>query len=171
MLSKVKFKTKMAGMTAVAQKVYQAVPMQEAWTPMQILGELKRLNLSIDFRVVGGCLDTLLQTKLIQEPIKGLFVRTLVREGERCDDPIIESEEEIEMQINQQGIKLKEAPKPFDFMQEMHALSARAMALSNEAKKLSADIEAVAIQADDQLNAHSAEMQKFLAFKALMKDL
>ena len=80
MLSPAKFKMLYNQQHAAVRKVYDAVPMSEAWDHSQIIGELRRVGHSMrDMSVVLGCLDTLRRQGLVNEPQKGFFSRVQIR--------------------------------------------------------------------------------------------
>lgn len=66
--------------TGTAKRVLQAVPITEVWSSKQIAGEIARTT-HVDYRVVIGCLNTLKEAGLIQEPLRGYFQRARVREA------------------------------------------------------------------------------------------
>lgn len=69
------------GCSAIARKVYDATPMQEAWTPTQIKNALTAsTRSSTDQHVVRGCLKALKETGLVRERPPGHFQRIEVRE-------------------------------------------------------------------------------------------
>lgn len=55
-----------AGLTGIAGKVFEVVPIAEGWTTLQIMSELKRLNLNHDFTKVDGCLRSMLEQNLVR---------------------------------------------------------------------------------------------------------
>lgn len=64
-----------SGLNSMARKVLDAVPIQEAWTTSDVVGEMRRQGQNVDFRVVAGCLNTLCDQRLVREPTKGQFIR------------------------------------------------------------------------------------------------
>lgn len=65
--------------TGAARKVYDRVPMKEAWTMEQIACEIRRCGLGIDRSIIDGCLNSLRGKGLIREPEAGLFIRVQAR--------------------------------------------------------------------------------------------
>lgn len=51
----VRFQSVLGNMTTAAQKVYNAIPAQSAWTHDEIARELKRVGMHMDFRTMQGC--------------------------------------------------------------------------------------------------------------------
>lgn len=64
-----------AGLSGIAAKVFEVVPIAEWWTHLQISVELKRLNINHDFRVVGGCLSSMLDQGLLRKDDLGRWQR------------------------------------------------------------------------------------------------
>lgn len=82
MLSPSRQKALVNGLTSVARKVFDAVPISEAWTVQQIQTELNRVSsLGRDFHTVRGCLHSLTECGLITQPEKDTtFRRVALRE-------------------------------------------------------------------------------------------
>lgn len=68
------------GLSAVAKKVYDAVPIQEAWSIVQIKQELERKQAGVtrDFRIFSGCINSLVNSGIVLEEPKGRFRRVKV---------------------------------------------------------------------------------------------
>lgn len=57
-----------------ARKVFDCVPIGEAWPTRQIYSAITRnTRATMEYKVVEGCLDTLKESGLIYEPLRGLF--------------------------------------------------------------------------------------------------
>lgn len=54
-----KFESIHRNLTTIARKVYEFVPIQEAWDCSQVCGEMRRQGVSNDLRLVAGCLNSL----------------------------------------------------------------------------------------------------------------
>lgn len=63
------------GQSALAQKVFAAVPIQEPWTTTNIYSALRRSGTAADARAMRRCLAELKDGGLIREPETGLFQR------------------------------------------------------------------------------------------------
>ena len=81
MMNHVRFEMIHRGQTSVAQKVYEAIPIAEAWSLSQINSELGRCGSSITYRVVEGCIKALVESGIVIEtPLRSQhFTRTPVR--------------------------------------------------------------------------------------------
>lgn len=139
------------GQTNVAKKVFQVVPIQEAWTAHAIQQAFYRATRSmVDFRILQGCLNTLKQAGLICEPSPAHFER-------------IKTRETIE----------KMSPKSNDeTAQVSHSASVDMLAeLAERARTLAIDLDAAAdaIAEEHASNAHA--LQKLESLRALLKNL
>ncbi|MBN3839301.1 hypothetical protein [Burkholderia sp. Ac-20349] len=84
-----KFKIALEGQTAIARKIFEGVPIREAWSANKIVTEMSRMGSStrVDFRTAQGCLDSLKDAGLIKEPERGAFQRVTPRERETISLP------------------------------------------------------------------------------------
>lgn len=64
-----------AGLSGIAAKVFDVVPIAEWWTHLQISAELKRLNINHDVRVINGCLGSMLDQGLLRKDSLGRWQR------------------------------------------------------------------------------------------------
>jgi len=67
------------GLTSIARKVYDVVPISEPWKLTRIADELYRQGRRVDKNVLLGVLDGLRSDKLIKEPIEQHFIRAPAR--------------------------------------------------------------------------------------------
>lgn len=179
MLNSARFKALHGGLTGVAQKVYKAVPISEAWTAPQISGEISRLGGNTALNIVGGCLCNLIQSGLVLERGKGLFIRAPVKEAVPRDD-IDEASEgikaatEVKIEVKK-DVAMSTAPKPqpapVDVIDRLTALSARARSGAELMKKLAADIDTAAIEIEGQMSSNTGEMAKLKQLQILLKSL
>lgn len=64
------------GMSGVVRTIYQAIPLGEAWTPQEVLGELHRTgNKGLGLQQIAGTAKLLKQAGLIKEVRAGGFTR------------------------------------------------------------------------------------------------
>ena len=79
-MTPIKVKTALDGQTAIARKVFDFVPIQDAWAANKIVSEMIRCGLPrIDFRTIEGCLHRLKDAGLVKEPERGAFQRVMPR--------------------------------------------------------------------------------------------
>ena len=75
------------GLSGVARKVLDAVPISEAWTVHAIAGEMRRATgSSYEHRLVVGCLESLKSSGLVREYSRGKFMRVCAKEGSNVLD-------------------------------------------------------------------------------------
>jgi hypothetical protein len=76
-----KFKLTLDGMSAICIKLFDHVPIQEAWTANQITTAMRRqAGTSPDLKTVTGCLNSLKEAGLVKETERGLFRQVVPRE-------------------------------------------------------------------------------------------
>lgn len=144
---------RLQGQTRIAQKVYDAIPMNEAWTSRQICSELYRLHQTAhDLHIVEGCLRDLREQKLIREPYRGQYQRIA-----RTHLAIAESAE-VDTR--------KEAPVPEK--KEFSIDEAERMAKS--LRDLADQFEAFALQAMEMVDKYKREAARFEQLRSLFKD-
>lgn len=193
MLSPARFKLLYGQLHAAVRKIYDAVPMAEAWDHSQIIAELRRTGHSTrDMNVVLGCLDTLRRQGLVAEPNKGFFCRVPIKDPKPsvvCEptphpaipDAIIEIVEDKptkEIEVATMQIKpVKAAPKmsPIDRLGALAAtatvMATKARELSDQMKALASDLEVVAIEIEDDVTETAKMADQLKQLKQLLKGL
>lgn len=84
MLKKEHAERLLSQMSAVAQKVYQAVPIEESWSHHEILREFNRIHgNTVDYRVIGGCISSLIASGLVRQTQRERYRREPVREKQQ----------------------------------------------------------------------------------------
>jgi hypothetical protein len=162
-ISQSKFNGAYKGLTVVAQKVFNTVPISEPWSMQSIAAELRRTGSSVDFRVLGGCLNTLVDAGLIKEVSQGCFQREEVR-------PVTEKVKE-EDEMAAAGKLLTVPQKPKSSMDQLEVLAKRAADLGHLAKQLSADIGELAINIGLQAEAEGTELTQLRQLKTILQGL
>lgn len=164
MISQTRFKQMFNVLNAPVKKVYEAVPVSEAWTTTQIIAEISRLGYSMrDSKAIIGCLDTLKRQGLIQEPERGSFVRIEVKETVTTFDKFIEETKEKTV-----------ATKPVTQIKQTNldrliSLSEKANGLAAQMKSLAADLENVALEIEAEIQENSTSAQKLKQLQELLK--
>lgn len=74
------------GLTTVARKVLDAVPIQEPWEKQTIVMELRRTGVATSVDIIEGCLRSLKDRGLVKEPRSGFFVRPKFRPAAAAND-------------------------------------------------------------------------------------
>ena len=142
----------LSGQTAVAKKVFEVVPIQDAWDHRQIQGALQRATRStLDFRIMQGCLNTLKQAGLINEPRSGYFERVKLREPTQ----------KMSTKINGEAAHDGERCASVDMLSE----------LAERARTLAIDLDAAADAIAEEHASNAQALQKLDSLRALLKNL
>lgn len=191
-MNEAKFQSVFRNVSDQAKKVYSAVPITEAWTSAQIMTELGRLNKTTEQRVVLGCLASLKELGLVKEPSIGLWIRTEVRTKQihsilpyKIKD--IEPEEVIEATqpvetimkpkketivppINTQPVAQKADPNTTP-LERIGGLSQQVLTIIQSLHQLAADIEATAIEVEEQMEKINKDSAMLKQFQQILKGL
>lgn len=160
-----RFQSIRQGLSAVAQKVYDATPIAEEWTTNQIHAELARQGANLNHAITQGCLRSLVGSGLVSEPQRGLFRRVKVRQPA----PGGGSKEKEDSEV----AKTATAPaatetNPID---KLSALAARCRRMMDLQKELAEDIEMAALEIQDHIAKNDEDMQKLKQLQQLLKSL
>jgi len=173
MLSTTRFNAIHAGLTSVAQKVYEAVPIAEAWSQSQIYAELSRKQISANHRVMVGCLDNLVSQGLIAEPSRGMFRRVAIRPAKVAPTPA-PAPDTPPQQEEPMKPALAPAPAPvaaptISPIDRLGLLASRVAAISAELATLATDISNATVEAQMQMEANAEDTQKLRQLQAILK--
>ena len=164
MISKTRFKQVFNTLNAPVKKVYEAVPVSEAWTSTQIIAEISRLGYSMrDSKAIIGCLDTLKRQGLIQEPERGSFIRIEVKETTTFDKFIEETKEKT-MATSKPVTQIKQSN-----LDRLINLSEKANVLAAQMKAVATEIENVALEIEAEIQENSTSAQKLKQLQELLK--
>lgn len=164
MISQTRFKQMFNVLNAPVKKVYEAVPVSEAWTSTQIIGEISRLGYSMrDSKAIIGCLDTLKRQGLIQEPERGSFVRVEVKETTTFDKFIEETKEKT-MATSKPVTQIKQSN-----LDRLISLSEKANGLATQMKSMATELENVALEIEAEIQENSTSAQKLKQLQELLK--
>lgn len=138
----------LSGTTAVARKVYEAVPINEAWLPVKIHAELLRLgNSSIEMHTMRGCLGALRDAGLIAER-DGKFVRCKVKAR-----PPKETTKVIEIK------KTKDEPSN-SALEVLSRISGRLSSVAADLAAIASELETEALRISTELEAQNEDAAK-----------
>ena len=164
MISQTRFKQMFNVLNAPVKKVYEAVPVSEAWTSTQIIGEISRLGYSMrDSKAIIGCLDTLKRQGLIQEPERGSFIRIEVKETTTFDKFIEETKEKT-MATSKPVTQIKQSN-----LDRLISLSEKANGLAAQMKSVATELENVALEIEAEIQENSTSAQKLKQLQELLK--
>lgn len=170
-MSSAKFERIFVGLTSAAQKVYEAVPISETWSANKIGSELRRKNIGIDFSIVQGCLNSLIDVGLVVERGRGEFRRTPIRKAAEKQE-IAQPTEEIEMQNKPQATKTAAKPAtnaaPMTVLDRLGELSQRVAQMSHQLTALSSDITDAAVEIQSQMDANEENIAKVRQLQTLL---
>jgi hypothetical protein len=155
-ISATKFQAMHKSLTAIAQKVYAAVPASEPWSVSFIHSEIQRNGgTTRDYRVVQGCLSSLKDSGLISEPQRGVFIRVGVK-----------PEKETIVQSNPIGIPVATNQTPV-VRSPMVILSD----ISTRFRELADAVDTAALEIDELFTAKSAGAEKLAQLQQLLKSI
>lgn len=155
-MSAAKFQGEYNGLTAVAKKVYDAVPAMEEWGSARIQVELKRVGVAMDARQVNGCLDSLVRSGLVREPKPGMFIRQYVKDAPMR--PVLVKSGPVEKTTAEEPMP-EEAP--------IDKLSG----LSSKLREIADAIDTAAIEIADRISSESEETAKLRQLQRLLKEI
>lgn len=171
-LNQQKFDQIHRGLSAQATKVYDAIPISDSWSITQIMQELHRLNISMsDARVVGGCLNSLIDCGLVVEAPKRMFRREVIRpkfERTEAAPEVIATTKEIEMK---QTAHLPSKTAPYASAIAIMSPLDRLSSFASRLRDLATEMENAAIDLAGQAEKNEAETAKMRQLQALLKSL
>ena len=152
-----KYLVMLRSLSAIAQKVYAAVPASEAWSVSFIHSEMGRLGSTTrDVSIVYGCLNSLKEAGLVTESQRGCFQRVAAKpEKETVIQPTMQPKPPMT------PIKTPAARSPMLVLSE---LSARFRVLAD-------DMETAALEIDEMFTAKSAGAEKLAQLQQLLKSI
>ncbi len=142
-------------LNGAAIKVLNAVPLNEAWPVHDIYGELVRLGVRTDHRVLQGCLGALKHDGLIKEPQPGSFVRVLIPKALTI--------------VNKPTPTLPAPTLPP--LERLAALSRSMSSLADLALDLSKEIDDTVDALKSSLTSTDADLQKLRQLQAMLKGM
>ncbi|VVD74782.1 hypothetical protein PAQ31011_00809 [Pandoraea aquatica] len=160
-----RFESKLRGQSAIAQKVFEAVPIQECWTLGQIGSALIRTTrASIDMRILQGCLAALRDVGLVQEVKTGHYRRVQVK-------PTATADKTVAIQTKEKVVVTNEPKSPIDLLS---AITKRLAALHKhveaETKAIASEIETAALSIEEGIEKTAGEAAKFKQLQKLLAD-
>lgn len=167
MMSHARFLQIHSGQTSVAKKVYEAVPILEAWSVGQVNAALQRSGVVIAFRDVAGCLNTLKNSGLINEPKTGEFIREGVRQPKT---PKVK-EPEMKPEAPRAVITTGQHPITTNPIDKLENLAQRIMQVSQMVKGIADDLSDAAIDIQHQFEGKEEDLKKFKQLQELLKGI
>lgn len=138
----------LGGTTAVARKVYEAIPINEAWDPAKIRSELLRLGItSIEMHTMRGCLGALRDSGLIVER-NGMYVRCKVK-AKAPKEP-----------TNMIEIKKTKEPDNASALDTLSRLAGRLSSVARDLADIASELETEALRISTELEAQNEDAAK-----------
>ena len=148
--------SRLDGQSSIARKVFQFVPIQEAWTHQQIASEMVRVTgAHTDHRILQGCINSLKDSGLIREPQRGKFQRTEVKPKE---DP--QKKEEV---VTTKP-KTESKPEPKGAIEILSDIAQKMRSLATE-------LDDAALQIAEDQSANAERAKKLEQLQALLRGL
>lgn len=162
MLSPTRYEERLRNLTPTARKVFDAVPISEPWSSTYIQSEMSRLGTRPGGTdILMGCLNSLKQAGLVEEPERGQFIRARVRPAKTEKDPQ-PAAEKAPMPTPQKPEAKPAAPTSAIDLLAGIAKSMRALA---------GEIETAALAIEEGQAKAGEEVQKLRQLQALLKGL
>ena len=166
---------RMQGLNGVAKKVYDCVPIVEAWTSFQVMGAMRSLTGSTpDTQIVSGCLTRLVDCGLIKRISRDQYQRVPVQQKSKPEEPkmahvrngtppTLTGKPNTATKMSELPIRM-DPPNPIELLAE---LSRSAEAMAEGLMDLTARINEVA----QLVGQERASSEKVRRLKALLDDL
>lgn len=167
MLNESKRDIALQGMTTLARKVYEAVPIEEAWSSASIGAEMSRIGGTVpSLSVLEGCLKALIEGDLVRRIGRSKYqrapVRVRVETQSETPEPTIEPEE-------------TPVPKPKTAEESatdhLGQLAAQARGMAQELLNLADRIDAAALDVVQAIEAARKGDEKLRALRELLKEI
>ncbi|MCA0187691.1 MAG: hypothetical protein LCH90_17195, partial [Proteobacteria bacterium] len=137
------------------------IPMLDEWSAAQIAAESKRKGHNIDLVTLRGCISSLVCSGIVRELPGGKFSRIHPRPKAA---PQVKRKEEDYVTTKPEAAR----PEPRRPTEILGQLASRVSQIAADAKKLGADIEAAAIEMEDQMKATSEEIEALRQLRSIL---
>lgn len=149
----------LSGQSMIAKKIFEVVPIQEAWPANQIHGALQQVTRStIDYTILKGCLNTLKAAGLVREARSGCFQRLLPKDP---PFPITQNTPTVHNMVTVHNI---DDHRPIAAVELLSELAGRARALA-------ADLDAAAVMIGEEATANANDLRKLAQLQAAFRNL
>jgi hypothetical protein len=156
-----KQKQKLAGQTAIAQKVFQAVPIAEAWAVAQISQALHRTTgARLDRHTLQGCLRALADSDLIRSTEHGSLHQRVAVSAAQSTPP--KTKESTVTQPAKPAVTQQSAPA--SAIDVVGAATKKIRAIADE-------LDAWALAHEEEKSRTTGEVDKLKQLKALLKEI
>jgi hypothetical protein len=153
------------GQTGIARKVLEATPIQEPWNVGQIAAELiRRYGTRVETRVVHGALNNMAEQGLLKEPAPNHYQRVTLK-----PKLTVHTNETEDTMATIQSVKAP--PTPVEPMDQIAAVASQLRQMAAKLTEAAADLDAVAIETEERIQAAQQGAAKLRQFQALLKSL
>lgn len=158
------------GQTALAQKVFFAIPLTDAWTIHQIRNEVRRQGVAIsDNHKLHACLESLRDAGLLKS---GPGFQLFRREHAITPADLERTKERVEGPGEQPVAEVVDKPEaPETVFEQLAKIGGRARLIADQLNTLADDIEMAALSVDQRSQQLSAGEQKVKKIQELMREL
>lgn len=166
-LNNARMKQTIDGLSAQARRVYDATPASEAWTPGQICGELARMGLAHDAKVVLGCLMSLVHSGVVREVKAGMFSRVSAK-------PVVVKVPPLEKEPNMRAPDAKPAAVPesaSDTLTKIASIGSQIRGAAEDLIALANGLDDVAIEVEERISKIDADTATLRQLQALLKNI
>lgn len=155
----------MQGQTGIAKKVYECVPIAEAWSSFQVMAAMRNLTGSTpDTRIVSGCLTSLADAGLIKKTGRDSYQRLPVEQKQKAQ----EKQMAAPAKKTEQQVVPTTTTSPLEMLGE---LATEIVGMAEHMKRLAARVEDVALAVEQDRESTSKSMEGYRQLKALLKSL
>lgn len=171
------------GQTNITRKVYEFVPIQEAWPASKILNAMRQQNRVVDTRSLDYCLEALAHSGLIRRNAKDQTYQrqpvTPARAKKNAPVPVptaAGAPVHYQEATKELPVTATPAPKPAtDAIEILSIFGRRLRALSESVQTLADDLDAAALQLEEvhqqQLASGREELTKLRALREMLRGL
>lgn len=170
MMSQSRFAASYAGLNSMARKAYEAVPISQSWTIPQIIKELGRTGVSVEYRVLAGCLGRMQELGMVTEQPRGYFIRAAIREPAK-PSPEPFNPPRITMPTPTPATSDRPIIIPSAPLDRLGDIATRVGQIALLTKTLADDMATVAIEVQEQFEAAHADNAKLKQLQSILKSL
>lgn len=169
-----KIDSRLQSQTSVARKIYEFVPIADAWTEFQIVHEMKRVTgSSPDMKVARGCLRDLADSGLIRRS-NDQFSRAPAQEKtsqKEYEMPAAKAVTTLQLKPTQPKGE-KPADSPIEILGDIAgSIVALSKNMAEQLQQLASRVEEAAIQIEQGQEANAANLEKLRQLQAILKSL
>lgn len=158
-----RYKSIMMGLSSIARKVYESVPISEEWTVQQIHNEINRKPgaTQIDGKTLVGCLNHLVSSGVVREPKTAMFKRTPVADGKTSKkSEKNQINEDDKMSVEEKNNESKDLG-PLD----------RICAITSKLRALADEIDDELLRVEKEMNDDAQKYKKLNQLQELLKSI